>query len=119
MEGFRRSLKTVLLIEDSETLRRFLTDFFSSLNLNVFQASDGEDPTLIVRYHRGTIDLLLKDVNLGLGSKPECAIETARRYPRSHILFMSGGLAQEAWDGHPDKPQGSYFIAKPSRLRRC
>lgn len=55
-------MKTVLVIDDDESLRLLLRDEFTDRNFNVVTASDGEEG--LVSFNEETVDLVVLDLNL-------------------------------------------------------
>jgi DNA-binding NtrC family response regulator len=109
-------LKTVLLVEDCESLRKLLSDFIASMNMHVLEASGTSESVFIVNRWPDAIDLLITDINLDKESGWECAAEIAKLKPSCQVLFMSGSLDARGWKRHWQKPDGSHFIQKPFRL---
>jgi two-component system, cell cycle sensor histidine kinase and response regulator CckA len=105
-------LKTVLLVEDCESVRRLLSEFIVALNMHVLEAAGASDAILIANRCQKPIDLLITDIDLAGESGWECAEEIARLQPSCEIVFMSGSYDASQWK----KPDGSYFIQKPFRL---
>jgi two-component system, cell cycle sensor histidine kinase and response regulator CckA len=108
-------LRTVLLVEDADLLRKLLYDFMKSIDIEVLEASCAEEATHISDSYDGTIDLLFADIGLGREVRWECAIAIAKQRPHCRVLFMSGAMDRLEWETH-SKPKGSYFIQKPFQL---
>jgi CheY-like chemotaxis protein len=56
--------KTVLLVDDLDTLRRMVRDFVKTLGMEVLETSNAGDAIHTARSHPGTIDLLLTDIDM-------------------------------------------------------
>jgi two-component system cell cycle sensor histidine kinase/response regulator CckA len=104
--------ETVLLVDDTESLRDMIQRVLVGFGYTVLLARDGAQALEVSDKHHGQIDLLLSDVVMpGIGG-PELAVRLRMRRPTMRVLLMSGydeySLASSA---------GSYssFIAKPFR----
>jgi CheY-like chemotaxis protein len=104
--------ETVLLVEDTESLREMIQRVLAGFGYTVLTARDGAQALEISDSHAGQIDLLLSDVVMpGIGG-PELAVRLKMRRPTMRVLLMSG------YDEHSlVSSTGSYasFIAKPFR----
>jgi CheY-like chemotaxis protein len=56
--------KTVLLVDDLDTLRKMIREFLGSLGMEVLEASNATEAIHIGRSHPGRIDLLLTDLEM-------------------------------------------------------
>jgi CheY-like chemotaxis protein len=82
--------ETVLVVEDSEGVRRLVTQVLRQAGHLVLEASSGEEALRVAARHEGAIHLLLADVVMpGLNGR-----ETAERLlaarPGLRVLYMSG-----------------------------
>jgi two-component system cell cycle sensor histidine kinase/response regulator CckA len=104
--------ETVLLVDDTESLREMIQRVLMGFGYNVLLARDGAQALEVSDKHHGQIDLLLTDVVMpGIGG-PELAVRLRMRRPTMRVLLMSG------YDEHSlSSGSGSYssFIAKPFR----
>lgn len=103
----------MLLVEEVGLLREILHDLLASINMQVLEASSAAAAIRIGRSHPGKIDLLLIDLDLRGKSGWDSANSIARMRPGIRILYMSAGISSLEWDGHKEKPAGTYFIQKP------
>lgn len=108
--------KTVLLVDDLDILRKMISDFLESLGMEVLEASNAAEAIHTARCHRGTIDLLLTDVEMLGMSGWESADKIAGLRPAIRILYMSAGTTLQEWNDYKERPVGTYFIQKPFRL---
>jgi len=82
--------ETILLVEDSASLRDVTKEFLQIAGYNVVEAKDGKDALRVARMHEERIHLLLTDVVMpGMGGR-ELANEIKQIHPETRILFMSG-----------------------------
>jgi two-component system cell cycle sensor histidine kinase/response regulator CckA len=104
--------ETVLLVDDTESLREMIERVLTGFGYTVLLARDGAQALEVSDGHPGQIDLLLSDVVMpGIGG-PELAVRLGVRRPTMRVLLMSG------YDEHSlASGAGSYasFIAKPFR----
>lgn len=104
--------ETVLLVDDTESLRDMIHRVLTGFGYTVLLARDGAQALEVSDGHPGRIDLLLSDVVMpGIGG-PELAVRLRMRRPTMRVLLMSG------YDEHSlASGAGSYasFIAKPFR----
>jgi PAS domain S-box-containing protein len=85
--------ETILLVEDSDSLREVTKEFLQLAGYKVVDARDGKDALLRARTHQEKIHLLLTDVVMPGMSGPELANEIKSMRPEIRILFMSGYTA--------------------------
>jgi two-component system, NtrC family, sensor kinase len=83
------SQETVLVVEDDEEVRTFVTETLRGLNYRVLEAADGEAALPLVRRSEA-IDLLLTDVVMP-GMNGRALGDAARQHrPGLQILYMTG-----------------------------
>ena len=82
--------KTILLAEDDGPLRKFVLALLVKSGYNVLQANDGIQALEIALAFKGTIDLLLSDVEMPGMTGIELAIQLNRERPKTKILLVSG-----------------------------
>jgi two-component system, cell cycle sensor histidine kinase and response regulator CckA len=104
--------QTVLLVDDTDSVRDMIERLLTGFGYHVLVARDGAQALEVSDKHQGQIDLLLSDVVMpGIGG-PELAIRLRMRRPTLRVLLMSG------YDEHSFGAGGmsySSFIAKPFR----
>jgi two-component system cell cycle sensor histidine kinase/response regulator CckA len=108
--------KTVLLVEDLDSLRKMIRGFLESLGIEVLEASNAAEAIRTASSHPGTIDLLLTDIEMPGMSGWHLAPKIARLKPGIRIVYMSAGIGLEAWNDAKEKSLGTFFIQKPFRL---
>jgi CheY-like chemotaxis protein len=108
----RLGAETVLVVDDTESLREMIERVLTTFGYRVLAARDGAHALEVSEKYHGQIDLLLTDVVMpGIGG-PELAVRLRMRRPSLRVLLMSG------YDEHSLGAGGaSYasFIAKPFR----
>jgi PAS domain S-box-containing protein len=82
--------ETILLVEDAESLRRFVRIILERNGYTVLEAKSSPDAARIAEMHRGEIDLLLTDIVMP--QLDGCQLSDHLRFLRSEmkVLFMSG-----------------------------
>ena len=82
--------ETVLLAEDSESLREMAQEYLESIGYTVLAAVSGEKALQWAKDFQGPIHLLLTDVVMPEMSGPELANQMAALRPGVKIIFTSG-----------------------------
>jgi signal transduction histidine kinase len=104
--------ETVLVVEDSDSLRRLVNHVLLKHGYTVLLAHDGEDALMVSGAHTGPIHLLLTDVVMPRMGGTELATRIVLTRPDIRVLYTSGyiertGLETAAADGK------LAFLAKP------
>jgi PAS domain S-box-containing protein len=103
---------TVLVVEDQEQVRSFVTSILESLGYNTLSAADGATALALAINHHGPIDLLLTDVILpGINGK-QLAEQLKLLRPEIAVLFTSGHPRNVIASSGVLDPDVA-FIAKP------
>src|SRR4029450_9752730 len=104
---------TILLVEDEEMLREFVSTALSSLGYQVLSAANGREALEIWATRRHEIDLLLTDVVMPESiSGRELAHTLMIDKPDLKIIFTSGYSA-ELMGPEFERGKGHGFLAKP------
>lgn len=82
--------ETILLAEDSESLREMAQEYLESIGYTVLAAVSGEKALQWAKEFQGPIHLLLTDVVMPEMSGPELANQMASLRPGVKIIFTSG-----------------------------
>jgi PAS domain S-box-containing protein len=109
-----RGSKTILLAEDSDSLREMAKEYLESVGYNVIASASGKDALQRAKDFDGTIHLLLTDIVMPEMSGPELAAEIASLRPGVRIIFTSG-YADDAIARHGILDPRATFIQKPYR----
>jgi PAS domain S-box-containing protein len=80
--------ETILLVEDDDDVRGFISETLRDLNYRVLEATDAKSALRLLESLR--IDLLLTDVILPGENGRELAQAAMAREPRLRVLFMTG-----------------------------
>jgi PAS domain S-box-containing protein len=106
-----KGMETILLVEDEETVRKFILRTLASQGYSVLEAKDGAAATRIAEKHKN-IDLLLTDVVMPNVNGALLAKRIKAMHPDIRILFMSGYTDNIFLPGGVIDP-GSKFLQKP------
>ena len=104
----------ILLAEDDDSLRAFLTRALERAGYWVRACPDGDDA--IAALDEGAYDLLLTDIVMPGADGIEVAREAAARDPSMRIMFITG-FAAVALAAGSRAPEGAKVLAKPVHLR--
>jgi CheY-like chemotaxis protein len=85
-----RGNETVLVVEDTESLREMVREVLEERGYTLLQAADGEQALNLAQHHQGPIHLLLTDVVMPRMGGPELAARLTSFRPEMQTLFMSG-----------------------------
>ncbi len=82
--------ETVLIVEDSDNVRRLMRHVLETKGYVVLEATDGAEGLRLSEAHEGPIHLLLTDVVMpGMGGR-ELATRLLKSRPSTRVLFASG-----------------------------
>ena len=104
----------ILLAEDDDSLRAFLTRALERAGYWVRACPDGDEA--IAALSEGAYDLLLTDIVMPGADGIEVAREAAARDPAMRIMFITG-FAAVALAAGSRAPEGAKVLAKPVHLR--
>jgi two-component system, cell cycle sensor histidine kinase and response regulator CckA len=104
--------ETILLVEDSDSLREVTREFLQMAGYKVMEACDGKDALDVARTHKEPIHLVLTDVVMPGMSGRDLAREVQQIHPETRILFMSG-YAAGAIVHHGVLDDGISLLTKP------
>jgi CheY-like chemotaxis protein len=85
-----RGCETILLAEDSESLREMAREYLESVGYTVLEASSGAEALQKAKEFEGTIHLLLTDIVMPEMSGPELAHQMESMRPGIKVIFTSG-----------------------------
>lgn len=102
----------ILLVEDSEPLRKLAQKYLETGGFRVLSAASGEDALQVAACHRGTFDLLLTDVVMPGMNGRVLAEQLMPRQPGMRVLYMSG-YTDSFIAGHGVLEPGTHLLHKP------
>jgi CheY-like chemotaxis protein len=82
--------RTILVVEDTDGVRKLIVNLLRGDGHNVLEARDGAEAHFRCELHSAEIDLLVTDVSLPGTSGVELADELRPQYARLRVLFLSG-----------------------------
>ncbi len=104
--------ETVLLVEDTEVIRRLLREVLTRRGYHVLLAANGEEALDVAAAHAGPIHLLISDVIMPRLNGRELARRLCPVRPDMSVLFMSG-YTEDAIAKHGILDPGTHFLEKP------
>ena len=104
--------ETILLVEDSDSLRELGREILEEHGYTVIEASSGSAALQALERHTGSLDLILTDLVMSGMSGRELADHISRMRPGMKVLFMSG-YTDDALGHHGDLESGTAFVEKP------
>jgi PAS domain S-box-containing protein len=104
--------ETILLVEDSEPLRKLTQSFLVSHGFRVLAAQDGEEAIQLETRHSGKIDLLLTDVVMPGMNGRALAERMLPGQPGMRVLYISG-YTDSFVARHGVLEQGTELLHKP------
>jgi two-component system cell cycle sensor histidine kinase/response regulator CckA len=106
--------ETILLAEDSESLREMAREYLESIGYTVLEANSGTQALQRAKDFNGRIDLLLTDIIMPEMGGPELADQIVSLRPEVKVIFTSG-YTGDALAGHGPLDPAATFIQKPYR----
>lgn len=83
-------MPTILLVDDTEPLRKLAQLVLARAGFTVIPAGDGEEALRLAKSRPQPFDLLITDLTMpGIGGR-QLAAELRRTHPALKVLFMSG-----------------------------
>ena len=90
--GHTRRKPFILVAEDESDLRRLVAETLTRDGFNVVEAENGEVALSFARKHRGTIDLLITDVQMPGVDGFDLQEKFRQERPETKLLVISGAL---------------------------
>ena len=104
---------TILVVEDEEMLREFVSEALGTLGYHVLSAANGRDALNVWAEHRDEIDLLLTDVVMPESiSGRQLAHTLIQDKPNLKVIFTSG-YSSELFESEFEREKEHLFLAKP------
>ncbi|MDC0674601.1 PAS domain-containing hybrid sensor histidine kinase/response regulator [Nannocystis radixulma] len=104
--------ETVLLVEDSEQVRRLVLRVLAAAGYHVLTAADAAEALLLCDRNGGAIDLLVTDLVMPWTTGASLAHRVSSRCPGVRVLFMSGS-PERAMQAAAELDATASFLAKP------
>ena len=109
--------ETVLLVEDTESLREVVRDVLEERGYSLLLASHGEEALALAREHAGPIHLLLTDLVMPKLGGADLARQLRSVRPEMRVLYMSG-YTDGAISRQGVLEEGSALLEKPFTSER-
>ena len=106
-----RSSETILVVEDSDEIRKMVCGMLSRQGYNCLTASNGIDALDVIERGAEPVHLLLTDMIMPKMMGSELARLVARQRPEIRIMLMSGFSDDPVVRSYQRAP--AIFIAKP------
>jgi DNA-binding NtrC family response regulator len=91
---------TMLVVEDEESLRELITEFFCSNGFQVLSAADADEAMRLLQSPAGDISILLSDIRMpGSMDGIQLADWVHARAPHLPVLLASGYHGRDDYDG--------------------
>jgi two-component system cell cycle sensor histidine kinase/response regulator CckA len=104
---------TILVVEDEEMLREFVSEALGTFGYHVLSAANGRDALNVWAEHRDEIDLLLTDVVMPESiSGRQLAHTLIQDKPNLKVIFTSG-YSSELFESEFEREKEHLFLAKP------
>ncbi|PYK73420.1 MAG: hybrid sensor histidine kinase/response regulator [Verrucomicrobia bacterium] len=104
---------TILVVEDEEMLREFVSEALAALGYRVLSAANGRDALDVWAEHRDEIDLLLTDIVMPESiSGRQLAHTLILDKPNLKVIFTSG-YSSELFGSEFEREKEHLFLAKP------
>ncbi|MGO9410545.1 MAG: ATP-binding protein [Spirochaetia bacterium] len=103
---------TILIAEDEEAVRSFLSRTLSAAGYTVKETKNGADALEALRAHPSPVDLILSDVVMPRMGGSELSRRAREEFPRIKILFITGYAGDEL-AGHGALDGGVPVLKKP------
>ncbi|MDB5102910.1 MAG: multi-sensor hybrid histidine kinase [Fibrobacteres bacterium] len=110
----QRATETVLLVEDEETVRKFIRKVLEIQGYKVLESDNGGNALRLSEQCKDmAIDILLTDMIMpGMGGR-ELAERFCASRPQSRVLYMSGYTEDTIFNRNEELQRGGHFIQKP------
>jgi two-component system cell cycle sensor histidine kinase/response regulator CckA len=102
--------RTVLLVDDEESVRLYITTVLRREGFQVLEAADGVDAFALLREIRGAVDVLVTDIRMPRMSGTELVEAIKVDFPGIPVVYISGDHSRQ------DVPNGHRrvaFLQKP------
>ena len=105
---FTETAKTILLVDDEESIMFFLQKLLIREGYNIIKANNGKEAVEIYKSNPDNIDLILMDITMPIMSGIEACKELSTHDPDVTILMMSA-YSKESFE----EMDNINFIRKP------
>ncbi len=107
----------ILLVEDEEPVRAFVSRALAGKGYTVLEANGGEMALELMRANAGRIDLMISDVMMPNMDGASLLKEVRILDPKTRVIFISG-YAEDAFRNNDENLGDFSFLPKPFTLRQ-
>jgi len=107
--------KTILVVDDEDSARRFIRAALRSANHTPLEASSYNQALAIFERHLGIIDLVVVDVSMPDKNGLELVRALLAIKPDLKVLYMSGRAGAAGCEFYGVPQSGEHFLQKPFR----
>jgi two-component system cell cycle sensor histidine kinase/response regulator CckA len=104
--------ETLLLVEDSEAVRKLARDVLRARGYSILEARTGKEAIEVASAHKGPFDLLLTDIVMPEMSGRALATYLSAARPGLKVVYISG-YSEDAVVHHGVLDRGTPFLSKP------
>lgn len=108
----RLGTETILVVEDSDVVRKLVRDVLATRGYCVLEARNGREAVQVCENWNGPLHLLLTDVVMPEAGGRDLADYLTSLHPSMKVLYMSG-YAETAFFARGFPREGTAFISKP------
>jgi two-component system cell cycle sensor histidine kinase/response regulator CckA len=105
--------KTILLVDDEASQRRFMSRVLEDAGYNVLEGTDYDEALAIHRQYRGKIDVVLTDISLPGQNGYALVKALLDTDPGINAIFVSGPVGAEVCRYHGMATTDVHFLEKP------
>lgn len=102
----------ILIVEDEEVLRKILVDTLKSLGINVFEASNGLEALLLLKYN-SDINIICTDINMPEMNGIELIKILKKGFPNIAYIVMSAENGKDKYEKQKIELDIKYEVPKP------
>lgn len=105
--------KTILLVDDETSQRRFIRRILEDARYNVLEGADYDEALTVYDQNWGSVDLLLTDISLPGRNGYELFRTLLGMNPGLKVMFMSGAVGAEMCRFYGMETTDVHFLEKP------
>jgi len=109
------SHKTILVVDDEDSARRFIRLALQSPNHTLLEADSYDQALPIFERHFRTVDLAVVDVSMPERNGLELALALLAIKPDLKVLYISGRAGAAGCEFYGVPQSGGHFLQKPFR----
>ncbi len=101
-----------LVVDDEPSVRRYMSTILQGENFRTLEAEDGVHALQIVQELRGSVDLIVSDIQMPNGDGLSLAHAIKSSFPSIPVILVSGNAKPDAEFEFVDKPFGPAALMK-------